>query len=76
VVWEKFCNYFEVEARLVPLEEERYVMTPETARPLIDERTIGLVGILGSTYTGQYEDIQGLNDLCGECCLHASSPMH
>jgi glutamate decarboxylase len=50
----------------VPLEEGRYSITPELARELIDENTIGVVGILGSTYNGEFEDIQGLNDMVGE----------
>jgi hypothetical protein len=50
----------------VPLEEGRYSITPELARELIDENTIGVVGILGSTYNGEFEDIKGLNDMVGE----------
>lgn len=50
----------------VPLEEGRYSITPELARELVDENTIGVVGILGSTYNGEFEDIKGLNDMVGE----------
>lgn len=50
----------------VPLEEGRYSITPELAREQIDENTIGVVGILGSTYNGEFEDIKGLNDMVGE----------
>eukprot|EP00775_Hariotina_reticulata_P004515 gene4515-4768_t len=46
VCWEKFCRYFDVEEKYVPLEEGRYVITPELARELVDENTIGVVGIL------------------------------
>ena len=52
--------------QFVPLEEGRYSITPELARELIDENTIGVVGILGSTYNGEFEDIKGLNDMVGE----------
>lgn len=52
--------------QFVPLDEGRYAITPELARELIDENTIGVVGILGSTYNGEFEDIKGLNDMVGE----------
>eukprot|EP01024_Parvocaulis_polyphysoides_P053449 TRINITY_DN5326_c0_g1_i1.p1 TRINITY_DN5326_c0_g1~~TRINITY_DN5326_c0_g1_i1.p1 ORF type:complete len:424 (-),score=48.29 TRINITY_DN5326_c0_g1_i1:236-1318(-) len=61
VCWEKYCKYFDVEERFVPLEEDCYIITPEKAKDYIDENTIGVVGILGSTYNGQFEDIKGLN---------------
>jgi glutamate decarboxylase len=70
VCWEKFCRYFDVEEKYVPLEEGRYVITPELARELIDENTIGVVGILGSTYNGEFEDIKGLNDMVGKWRIH------
>lgn len=60
VVWEKFCNYWEVEPRYVPVTMENLVMTPEGMLDLIDENTIGVVGILGQTYLGIYEPIKEL----------------
>ncbi len=66
VVWEKFCRYFEVEPRYVPCAEGRYVLGVEEALPLVDGNTIGVVGILGSTYTGEFEPIKELNDALEE----------
>ena len=57
VVWEKFCRYFEVEPRYLPVAKGRYVVTPEQVRDAVDENTIGAVGILGTTYTGELEPI-------------------
>jgi glutamate decarboxylase len=57
VVWEKFCRYFDVEPRYLPMEEGRYVITPEQVVDAVDENTIGVVGILGTTYTGELEPI-------------------
>ena len=57
VVWEKFCRYFDVEPRYLPMEEGRYVITPEQVLDNIDEDTIGVVAILGTTYTGELEPI-------------------
>ena len=42
VVWEKFCRYFDVEARYLPMEEGRYVITPEQVLDAVDEDTIGV----------------------------------
>ena len=57
ICWEKFCRYWEVEPRYAPMETGRYVMNAEEMLKLIDENTIGVVGVFGSTFTGQYEDI-------------------
>jgi glutamate decarboxylase len=58
VVWEKFCRYFDVEARYLPMEKGRYVITPEQVVDAVDENTIGVVGILGTTYTGEFEPVR------------------
>jgi glutamate decarboxylase len=57
VCWEKFCRYWEVEPRLVPLEGETFHLTPERAAAQCDENTIGVVAILGSTFDGSYEPV-------------------
>ena len=57
VVWEKFCRYFDVEPRYLPMEEGRYVITPEQVIDAVDEDTIGVVAILGTTYTGELEPV-------------------
>lgn len=60
VCWEKFCAFWEVEARQVPMDGDRYHLDPEAAAELCDENTIGVVGILGSTFDGSYEPIAEL----------------
>lgn len=57
VVWEKFCRYFDVEPRYLPMEVGRYVITPEQVVEAVDEDTIGVVAILGTTYTGELEPV-------------------
>ena len=52
VCWEKAARYFEVEEKYVFCTETRYVMDPEEAVNLVDENTIGMCCLLGSTYTG------------------------
>ncbi len=61
--WEKFTRYFEVEARVVPMEEGRYTIGAEQVEPLLDERTIGVAGLLGTTFTGQMDDLASLDEL-------------
>jgi glutamate decarboxylase len=63
VVWEKFCRYFDVEPRIVRLREDKYVIGPEDVAPHIDENTIGVAAVLGTTFTGHADDIPGINKL-------------
>ncbi|KDQ68019.1 glutamate decarboxylase [Streptomyces halstedii] len=60
VCWEKFCTFWEVEARQVPMEGERFHLDPQAAAELCDENTIGVIGIMGSTFDGSYEPIAEL----------------
>ena len=62
VVWEKFCRYWDVEARYVPVEKGRYVIDPADAVAVVDENTIGVIAILGTTYTGEFEPIKAIHD--------------
>ncbi|HEV7401234.1 MAG TPA: pyridoxal-dependent decarboxylase, partial [Solirubrobacterales bacterium] len=47
----------------VPLQEGKYVIGPDDVEPLIDENTIGVAAVLGTTFTGHADDIVGINDL-------------
>ncbi|RFU88386.1 glutamate decarboxylase [Streptomyces triticagri] len=60
VCWDKFCNFWEVEARQVPMEGDRFHLDPEAAAALCDENTIGVVAVLGSTFDGSYEPVAEL----------------
>jgi glutamate decarboxylase len=62
VCWEKFCRYWDVEPRLVPMEGDTYHLTAERAIAHCDENTIGVVAILGSTFDGSYEPIKEIAD--------------
>jgi glutamate decarboxylase len=63
VCWEKFARYFEVELKEVKLREGCYVMDPDEAVRMVDENTICVAAILGSTLTGEFEDVRRLNNL-------------
>jgi len=62
VVWEKFCRYWDVEPRYVPMEVGRYVISADEAISRCDENTIGVIAILGTTYTGEFEPIEEIHD--------------
>ncbi|KAM5558260.1 glutamate decarboxylase 1 [Rosa sericea] len=66
VCWEKFARYFEVELKEVKLRDDYYVMDPEKAVEMVDENTICVAAILGSTLNGEFEDVKRLNDLLVE----------
>ncbi|KAL6575439.1 hypothetical protein OROMI_012724 [Orobanche minor] len=66
VCWEKFARYFEVELKEVKLRDGYYVMDPEKAVEMVDENTICVAAILGSTLNGEFEDVKRLNDLLVE----------
>jgi glutamate decarboxylase len=58
VCWEKFCNYWDVEPRFVPISLEHKVLDGHDLGSYIDENTIGVVAVLGVTYTGMYEPVK------------------
>jgi glutamate decarboxylase len=78
VCWEKFCRYWDVEPRLVPLEGDTLHLTAERAVAHCDENTIGVAAVLGSTFDGSYEPIgeiaAALDDLQARTGLDI--PMH
>ncbi len=57
VCWEKFCNFWEIDARLVPMEGDRFHLDGARAAAMCDENTIGVVAVLGSTMDGSYEPV-------------------
>ncbi|XP_054825391.1 glutamate decarboxylase 4-like [Prosopis cineraria] len=63
VCWEKFARYFDVGLKEVNVKEGYYVMDPARAVEMVDENTICVAAILGSTYNGEFEDVKLLNDL-------------
>lgn len=63
VCWEKFCVYWDIEMREVPMDEEHLSINIDKVMDYVDEYTIGIVGILGITYTGKFDDIEALDTL-------------
>lgn len=63
VCWEKFATYFDVEMRIIPLRKNQYTIRASDVAERIDENTICVGAILGTTYTGQSDPIKEINDL-------------
>lgn len=78
VCWEKFCVYWDIEMRTVPLDREHMNLDLDKLPDVVDEYTIGIVGILGITYTGKYDDIKALDNWLTEYNEKASVsvPIH
>jgi glutamate decarboxylase len=78
VVWEKFARYWEVEPRYVPLEGDVFHLTADRLTEYIDENTVGVVAVLGSTMDGSYEPVR---EICAvlddyEARTGVSVPVH
>jgi glutamate decarboxylase len=63
VVWNKFCRYFDVEPRAIPLAPGKHTIGPGDVEPLVDENTIAVVVVLGTTFTGEADDAVGIDEL-------------
>ncbi|KAH8662094.1 pyridoxal phosphate-dependent transferase [Xylariales sp. PMI_506] len=67
VALEKFARYFDVEARVLPVSAaSSYRLDPRLVRESVDENTIGVFVILGSTYTGHYEPVEEVSRILDE----------
>ena len=78
VCWHKFCRYWDVELREIPLEGDRLLMTPEQVIDHCDENTIGVIPTLGVTFTCQYEPVKEVSEALEELQKHKGLdiPMH
>src|SRR5262245_39132240 len=63
VVWDKFAKYFDVEMRKIPMKPDRFVLSPEDVEAEIDENTIAVGAVLGTTHIGEADPIEEINDL-------------
>ena len=62
----KVCRFFDIDARVLPLEHDRLVLDPAEVIRQCDERTAGVYVILGTTLTGELEDVAAMNDQLAE----------
>ncbi|MFH1877514.1 MAG: glutamate decarboxylase [Candidatus Omnitrophota bacterium] len=62
ICWEKFCRYWDIEPRIIPMEKGRCIVNAEEVIKRVDENTIGVAVIMGTTFTGQYEPVEEINN--------------
>ena len=62
VVWEKFCQLWQIEMRTVPISNEHPTLDIDKAISMCDENTICVVPVQGVTWTGMNDDVEALND--------------
>ena len=63
VSWDKFARYFDVEPRVVPIAKDRYTITADDVRKNVDENTIAVGVVLGTTFTGEFDPVGEINDM-------------
>lgn len=61
VVWEKFCQLWQIEMRTVPITHKNPTLNIEEAIRMCDENTICIVPIMGVTWTGMNDDVEALD---------------
>lgn len=61
VVWEKFCQLWQIELRQVPLSKDHKTLDAKQAVAMCDENTICIVPIVGVTWTGLNDDVAALD---------------
>lgn len=66
ICWEKFAKFFDIEMRMVPLREDSYTLDPEGVRSMVDENTICVTSILGTTFTGENDPIHEITKVLDE----------
>ena len=66
VVWEKFCQLWQIEMRTVPITHEHPTLDIDAALDMCDENTICIVPIMGVTWTGMNDGVEALNEALDE----------
>lgn len=63
VALEKFARYFDVENRLIGVSDKDFLIDVDKIRENLDENTIGIYVIVGSTYTGGFENVEKIAEI-------------
>ena len=64
--WEKLFRYMDIEPRLIQPSVHTFTLDPEKVREAIDERTMGVVCIMGNHYSGHYDPVEQVNQVVEE----------
>lgn len=63
IVWDKFARYFDVEPRKIPMRPDHFVLHPDDVAERLDENTIAVGAVLGTTFIGENDPIEELDAL-------------
>lgn len=63
ISWDKFARYFDVEPRIIPIAKNRYTITADDVRKSVDENTIAVGVVLGTTFTGEFDPVVEVNNM-------------
>jgi glutamate decarboxylase len=63
ICWDKFAKYFEIEPRIIPMEKDRLCIDAKSVRDRIDENTISVGAIMGTTFSGACDPVKEINNL-------------
>lgn len=66
ICWDKFARYFDVDPRIIPMDKDRYCIDAQSVADRIDENTICVGAIMGTTFTGACEPVKEISDLLVE----------
>lgn len=61
--WEKLFKYMDIQPRFVKPSWKTFTLDPNALRDAVDEKTIGVVCIMGNHYGGQYDPVWEVNDV-------------
>jgi len=64
--WEKLFKYMDIEPRIVPTSIKTFAMDPKDVKEAVDDKTIGVVCIMGNHYGGQYDPVQKIDEALTE----------
>ena len=64
--WEKLFKYMDIEPRLIFPSRDTFTIDPDLIRDAVDERTIGVVCIMGNHYGGQYDPVWDVSAVLDE----------
>ncbi|XP_060085172.1 glutamate decarboxylase beta-like [Ylistrum balloti] len=64
--WEKLLKYMDIEPKFIQPSVENFTLCPQKVRNAIDEKTIGVVCIMGNHYAGQYDPVWEIDQVIEE----------
>lgn len=64
--WEKLFKYMDIEPKMIQPSVAAFTIDPERVREAIDEKTIGVVCIMGNHYGGHYDPVEAVGKVIDE----------